>query len=102
MFGLSERMIADVNAVFAKFCSVEKVLIFGSRAEGSSHLGSDVDLALFGKSLQRKDMLQISEELNEETDLPYFFDLLLYDSLENQELQEHIMRVGKVFMRENR
>ena len=96
MFGLTKGNIAEVRAVLAGFAHVEKVLVYGSRAKGDFKNGSDIDLALFGESLQREDLLKIGEILNEETVLPYFFDLLLFKNVENQRLKEHILRVGKV------
>ncbi|MEW6606109.1 MAG: hypothetical protein AB1414_01475 [bacterium] len=34
--------------------------------------------------------------LNEETPLPYFFDVVHYESINNPDLIEHINRMGKI------
>lgn len=39
--------------------------------------------------------------LNEETSLPYFFDILSYNEIDNKELLDHIDRVGKVIFKQS-
>ncbi len=34
--------------------------------------------------------------LEEDTNLPYFFDVVIYDNLENIELKKHIDEFGKI------
>jgi predicted nucleotidyltransferase len=93
-FGLTEADIAVVIAVLQKHPEVVEARIFGSRALGNQKPGSDVDIALSGMSLTAKVISSISYELNEETTLPYRFDILNVASIGNQELVEHIGRVG--------
>jgi len=102
MFGLKDRDLETIIAVLSKYGEVEKAIIFGSRAKGNYHNGSDVDLALKGKGIIFDTVSGISYELNEETPLPYHFDVLNYHTVKNQELRDHIDRVGAVFYnREN-
>ena len=56
--------------------------------------GSDVDIALKGEDLEEA-VLQISIYLNQESILPYNFDIIDYHAIDNQELLDHINRVGK-------
>ncbi len=51
--------------------------------------------SLLGESINRKLINQISMELNEETLLPYRFDIVDYSAIQNVELANHIQRVGK-------
>lgn len=71
---------------------MESAILFGSRAKGTFRSGSDVDLAVRGCS--ETDVIQLSAALNEETVLPYFFDVVAYETIQNDDLVEHIDRVG--------
>lgn len=95
-FGLTQKDIKVIREVFQKFPEVEGAVIFGSRAMGNYKRGSDVDLAITGKQ-GSKIADKIRGILNEETTLPYLFDIVFYESLESQELKEHIDREGKIF-----
>jgi predicted nucleotidyltransferase len=95
MFGLRDSDLTEIRLTLQKFPEVEEALIYGSRAKGNNRLGSDVDLALKGKNLDYSIITEIRYILNEETLMPYFFDVLDYSSLTNRELADHINRVGK-------
>jgi len=95
MFGLSDNDLTEIRLTLQKFPEVEEALIYGSRAKGNNCRGSDVDLALKGKNLDYSIINEIRYILNEETRMPYFFDVLDYNSLTNRELANHINRVGK-------
>jgi predicted nucleotidyltransferase len=69
---------------------VDKLIVFGSRAKGNYKKGSDVDLAIIGNEKK------LSYYLNEETNLPYFFDVINLQKITNKNLIEHIKRVGKI------
>lgn len=75
---------------------IEEAIIFGSRAKGTQKPGSDVDIALKGPGVEFL-TAQVSGILNEETPLPYTFDVVAFDTLENKALKEHIQRVGISF-----
>jgi uncharacterized protein len=92
-FGLKTSDIEKIVAVIKEFEAVEEVLIFGSRAKGNFKNGSDVDLALKGK-LNFTLTAHIGYLLNEETDMPYKFDVIDYHSIQNKDLTDHIDRVG--------
>jgi predicted nucleotidyltransferase len=91
-FGLPSNVIEQVCAVFQAFPEVEVVKVFGSRAEGTHRLGSDVDLALFG-DLSFETLAQIADVL-EELPTPYRYDVTAYESLTHEDLKSHIDRVG--------
>jgi predicted nucleotidyltransferase len=92
-YGLTDDTIAQIINVLAKTIKIEKVILFGSRAMGNFREGSDIDLALKGEKLDMADLINISSEL-EELDLPYYFDLLLFEKIENRDLTDLICRVG--------
>lgn len=95
-FGLDENTIAQICNVFRRFRSVERVLIYGSRAMGNYRNGSDIDLCFWGEQLDGDTLNEIVMELE---DLPmlYSFDISRYDEITNPDLKKHIQRVGKVF-----
>ncbi len=92
--GLSQSALKRLTNVFGKFSSLEKVFLFGSRAKGIQERGSDIDIAVEG--LNDRDVIRLSMCLNEETDLPYFFDVVDLDSIVSPDLVSHIQRVGRV------
>jgi len=88
MFGLKENELKEIKDILKRE-NVKTAIIFGSRAKGNFKKGSDVDLAIIG------DERKISYILNEETFLPYFFDVINLDKISNKNLLSHIKRVGK-------
>jgi len=85
-YGLRSQQIQDMQAVFAQYTKIEKVILYGSRAKGTQHQGSDIDLTLVGAGLALDDI-----------NLPYFIDLSLYAQIDNHSLLNHIQRCGKDF-----
>lgn len=93
--GLTNEEMQKLTAVFSAQPSIEKAIVYGSRAKGTNRKFSDVDLTLVGKDLSHSDLNQIALKIDDLL-LPYEFDLSLYSSLTNKNLLEHIERVGKV------
>lgn len=89
-----------IVAVLKKYSQIEQAVIFGSRATGVYQPGSDVDLVLKGRV---QDVItEISFSLNEDSLLPYKFDVIDYNTISNQKLIDHINKVGIVFYEKNR
>jgi len=97
MFGLKNKDIQAIKKILANYDQVASGFIFGSRAKGNFRPGSDVDIALKGARINPKVIIKISSELNEQTTMPYHFDVLNYKSIRNGDLLSHIDRVGKKF-----
>lgn len=95
-YGLTENDMAQIITAIRQLDEIAAVILFGSRANGNYKTGSDVDLAVKGKGITHRAIAQLADALNEEIPLPYFFDVVQYDSLENQPLVDHIDRVGIV------
>ena len=96
-FGLNEKDLQQIITIVSSQQNVEEAIIFGSRAKGNYKNGSDVDIALNGKELDFKTISLISYLLNEETNMPYKFDLLNYHTITNTDLINHIDRTGIIF-----
>lgn len=54
---------------------------------------SDVDLAIVG-NLPLEDIAHLKYVLEEETRIPYFFDVLSYESIVAEKLKEHVDTMG--------
>ncbi len=96
-FGLLDTDMNEIIKTLNEYAEVENALIFGSRAKGNFKNGSDVDIALKGISLDFETLNKISCWLNEETNMPYKFDVLNYDTIKEFDLKKHIDRVGIEF-----
>ena len=96
-FGLKQTDLDAIISILEKYSDIESAVIFGSRAKGNYKNGSDVDIALKGKSLNFDLINQISYWLNEESLMPYKFDILNYHTISSQDLIDHIDRVGIEF-----
>jgi uncharacterized protein len=95
-FGLSEKNIAAVRQILERYPSIEKAIIYGSRAKGNYKHGSDIDLTLFGNALDHQTLSDIAWALDE-SDIPHTVDLSIFAHIDNLALREHIERVGLVF-----
>ena len=92
--GLQQPDLDIILAVLGEFPNVKEAIIFGSRAKGNFRNGSDVDIAIKGVNLNQEIVSTISYRLNEETILPYKFDILDYKSIRNSKLTENINKIG--------
>lgn len=95
-FGLSEKTLATIRSSLASFPEIRSAKVYGSRAMGNSKPGSDIDIALFGPSVTAQIRDALFAFLDQETMLPYKFDILVYDLLENTELKSHIDDEGRM------
>ena len=94
--GLRDSDIVHITDAISQFDEISEVLLFGSRAKGNYKIGSDVDLAIEGDRVTPTMVLELSDCLNEEKPLPYFFDVIQYETIDELRLVEHIDRVGIV------
>lgn len=91
--GLSDQVMAQLQAVFARCSAVQAVILYGSRAKGNYRNSSDIDLCLQAPALTYAELLGLETELDELL-LPYTIDLCCWHQLENEALKAHIQRVG--------
>ncbi len=95
-YGLLQRDIKYILDAIRKHLQIEQVIIFGSRAMGNYKKASDVDIAVKGKNIDKRIILKLSDDLNEEYPLPYYFDIVNYNEITNKDLKQHIDNEGKV------
>lgn len=94
-FGLTDKTINILKKFFSKYPEIEEVKIYGSRAKGNYRKGSDIDFALYG-DIDFRLLSKITSEIDE-LPTPYKYDVTDYKTIENQDLKEHIDKVGKIF-----
>ncbi|SKA77592.1 Nucleotidyltransferase domain-containing protein [Caloramator quimbayensis] len=95
-FGLRDSDIEYIRDAMKRFKDIEKAVIFGSRAKGNYKAASDVDIAIYGEKINFDILSKLHAMLEEESPMPYFFDIVDYSHLNHKELKEHIDRVGMV------
>ncbi len=94
-FGLRENDMSTLLNILSRFPSIEKATLFGSRAKGTFRNGSDVDIAIEG-DINLSTVASLSFLLNEETLMPYRFDIVNLSKTKHKALKAHVKRVGVV------
>lgn len=94
-FGLSEKITNILIEFFKKFPELQEVKIYGSRAKGNYKKGSDIDFAVFG-DIDYRLKSKIAGGLDD-LPTPYKFDVTDYNTITNENLKNHIDRIGKIF-----
>ncbi|WP_461634148.1 nucleotidyltransferase domain-containing protein [Labilibaculum euxinus] len=95
MYGLTQQDMIWIKEAIKKLPEIQEVILFGSRAMGNYKIASDVDLCIKGSKINRQIVLSLRELLEEEYSLPYFFDVVHYEQITNEELRRHIDEKGK-------
>ncbi|MBN4051896.1 nucleotidyltransferase domain-containing protein [Cytophagaceae bacterium AH-315-L13] len=93
-FGLADNDLQIIKEVFSKFPEIKEIIVFGSRAMGNYKNGSDVDIVVKGEHVTSDILSKIQTALNQETTLPYFFDVIHFDEITNIDLLAHIQEHG--------
>ena len=96
-FGLKPEVVVAIRAVLADFDCISQAILYGSRAKGNFRVGSDIDLTLKTQGEPPSSLLLNIDNALDDLDLPYSFDISLFQQISNQGLLEHIKRVGVVF-----
>ena len=91
--GLSPETLKKLGTVLRSNPAVEQIILFGSRAVNRHQHSSDIDLAVKGTKLNFSNLLQLKSAIDDLM-LPYKVDLVLYETIQNKDLKEHIDQVG--------
>jgi predicted nucleotidyltransferase len=91
-FGFKNGDLETIAQALSKFSEIQKAVIFGSRARGNYQAGSDTDIAVW--TIDNDVIGRLSAFLNDETLLPYKFDILSYDRIINPELKAQVDTTG--------
>ena len=98
MYGLSDNKLEKIRYVFAQNGHIERAILYSSHAKGNYKQFSDIDITLVGMELTHKDLVNILQTIDNLL-LPYHFDISLFNNLNNQDLINHINRIGKEIYR---
>lgn len=92
-FGLPEYAIERLKDCLAHY-PIDRAIIYGSRAKGNYRHASDIDLTLVAPDMTHWDLLRLEQDIDDLL-LPWKVDLSLYHHIDNEDLKEHIDRVGQ-------
>lgn len=91
--GIAPEHLEKIRNIFRRYPNIEQVILFGSRAKGTHREGSDIDVALKGDHLDSRLLTQIGLDYDA-LYLPWKLDVILYDTIENPDLKDHVDRIG--------
>jgi predicted nucleotidyltransferase len=92
---LEPQILEQIKNAITNNPKVQEIILFGSRAKGMAKNGSDIDVAIVGADLNFKDLCSMGVQVDE-LNIPYSVDIIDYNTLSNQELKNHIDRVGVI------
>jgi len=95
-FGLIQSDLEYIIKKVMCFPEIEKAVVFGSRAKGNYKPGSDIDIAIYGKNITFDILAKLHSLLEDESPMPYQFDVVDFTHSNHEELKEHIERMGKI------
>lgn len=94
-YGLRSDIIEKIVQTIKKNLKIQKIILFGSRAKETFKNGSDIDISIVSDNLSLKELNQLKVMLDDLM-LPYKIDLIDFRRITNDDLREHINRVGKI------
>lgn len=98
-FGISDNSFQIILDCLKKEDEIERAVIFGSRAMGNFKMGSDIDIAVFGEKITFEILSRLHGKLNESLPIPYFIDIVNYNTIEMESLKHHIQSEGKEILK---
>ena len=90
IYNLPERVFREIT-MFAKKHSIQKVILFGSRARGTHRERSDIDIAVYGGNFD-----SFYWDIKENVHSLLIFDIVEADGGISEELREEIVKDGVV------
>lgn len=94
-YGILVLDMDDIISILSANPKAERVVLFGSRAMGNFEPGSDIDISWKGEALDINDVTKAGIAYDK-LFLPYKLDLVIYNSITEPALLDHIDRVGIV------
>ncbi|WP_240699376.1 nucleotidyltransferase domain-containing protein [Spirosoma sordidisoli] len=85
-FGLPDSATMALQQIFKRYPQVDRAILYGSRAKGNYHTGSDIDLCLEGSKLTMSILYNIENEIDDLL-LPYTIDISIKHYIQKQTLK---------------
>ncbi|MEQ6376347.1 HI0074 family nucleotidyltransferase substrate-binding subunit [Bacillaceae bacterium S4-13-56] len=100
MYGLTSNTFYTIINTFKKYSnSIEKVILFGSRARGDYKVTSDIDLAIIFRN-DNEEIHKIIDDLSEKK-IIHTLDVVDYNKINNLKLKNYIDNEGKTIFLAN-
>ena len=100
-FGLENSDLDYIKNLLRKTPEIEKASIFGSRSTEKYKNCSDVDIAIEGDKINLQIVAHLKSLLEEESPMPYFFDIVDYTHLKNSTFKKIIRNTRIIFYSRN-
>ena len=94
-YGLRDKDMKYMEELFLGEPTIDKVILYGSRARGDFERGSDVDLAIFGEYITPSVISNLHFKLENESPTLLFFDMFHFEKVTNRSLKENILKEGR-------
>lgn len=91
--GLPAHAITSIRKVLATCPAIERAVVYGSRARGTAHAGSDIDIALTGNTLTWEHQATLLDALDNLL-LPWKIDLCRINAVDDDKLLASIQHDG--------
>ena len=88
--GLKKTTLNRIIRTILHHKPVDKIILFGSRAQNRSNKTSDIDIAIFSNNWTSTDINLVYDKLEENISTIFQFDVLHYNSLRNDILKKEI------------
>ncbi len=89
---LPEKIVKSLDEIFNSFESIERVILFGSRARKENKKSSDIDLAIYGVDEEKVKIINRIDEIN----TLYSFDIIFVDNETSDKLLQQIKKDGVI------
>jgi predicted nucleotidyltransferase len=97
----AEDAIERIVEILTREVQPDEVLLFGSRAKGAAHKGSDIDLAIVGgRKLSHREKRKLCERIEDISGL-YSVDIVFIEEVD-EDFKELIRKTGKVIYEKDR
>lgn len=92
-----EKLFEQVKKCASNYPNIYKIVLFGSRARGDYRPNSDIDLAIFSRSISNLEVANFTNEI-EDLDTLLKFDIVLMTPDTDPRLLENVKQEGVVLM----
>lgn len=89
-----QRVFTEIKALATTFSSIEKIILFGSRARGDNAERSDIDIAIVAPTIKPAQWLELLEKIDNLNTL-LEIDVVNFDEVD-EKLKSKIRLEGKV------